>query len=276
MINKEVQDHLIKILNTFSMRTDLINRLFIDRESYCFREDISEEDMWSYYILVCKELKISDRIIRSHGMDSAKASEKKIGGHNEERFFESFGFEVQSGTNKTDLRRNGVSFASLKGGKKIQWGMHVLNKLPERLQQLFGGWISTYEKNYVSFKERKEFADSIIHILDDKNERGYLINYFFRKSENVPFLIVKDVVENIYYRVDYEKLINVLIDNIDFYTTKDKVKIVSRIKIGEKSEVLFEIEPRTDKNNAILMHGQSKAIINVIKYYKINVEETYQ
>jgi hypothetical protein len=46
--------------------------------------------------------------------------------------------------------------------------------------------------------------------------------------------------------------------------------------MGDKSEVVFEFEPRTDKNNALLMHGQSKVIINVIKYYDINVEETYE
>jgi len=97
-----------------------------------------------------------------------------------------------------------------------------------------------------------------------------------RKDENIPFLIVKDVSSGIYYRIKYDTLINILVDNIEFYTTKDKVKIVARINMGDKSEVVFEFEPRTDKNNALLMHGQSKVIINVIKYYNINVEETYE
>lgn len=276
MKDKEMQEHLIKILNRFSMRTDLVNELFIDVDDYKFRSDLSEEDRWSYYISVCKGLKIKDRIIRFHGMKSNKASYKKVGGHIDEKFFEQFGLEIQKGTNKTDLKKDGNSFASVKGGVKIQWGMHVLNKLPLKLQELFGKWISTYENNFVSLIERKMFADLIINKLNDYNEKYYLVNYFFRKNENVPFLIVKDVTENIYYRVNYENLIKTLSDNIEFYTTKDKVKIVSKIKIRNKHSVLFEIEPRTDKNNAILMHGQSKQIINVIKFYNINVEEIYK
>jgi hypothetical protein len=83
------------------------------------------------------------------------------------------------------------------------------------------------------------------------------------------------VSDGIYYRIKYDVLINILVDNIEFYTTKEKVKIVARINMGDKSEIVFELEPRTDKNNALLMHGLSKVIINVIKYFNINVEETY-
>jgi hypothetical protein len=271
-----MQEHLIRIFNRFSLRGDLINRLVIDTETYIFRDDVSEENRWGYYIWVCKELKIKDRVVRSHGMDSKKASSKKVGGHNDESFFERYGYEVQLGTNKTDLINNGESFASVKGGVKIQWGMHVINKLPEKLIELFGDWISTYENNFVSLEGRKGFADTIIDTLSDKNERFYLLNYFLRKNENIPFLIVKDVNEKIYYRINYEDIINVLVDNIEFYTTKDKVKIVATINTGNKSEVVFEMEPRTDKNNALLMHGQSKVIINIIKNYNVDVKETYQ
>jgi hypothetical protein len=276
MKSSEMQNHLIKIFKRFSMRKDLTNRLYIDLDTYQFKDNIPEEDMWDYYIWVCRELKISNRVMRSHGMDSVTASSKKVGGHDEEVLFEQFGYEVQKGTNKTDLRKDGESFGSLKGGVKIQWGMHVINKLPEKLQKLFGDWISTYGNNFVYLDNRKLSADEIIKQLDDPNERFYLLNYFFRKNENIPYLIVKDVKENIYYRIDYLTLINILVEHMEFYTTKDKVKIVSRINTGEKTEVLFEIEPRADKNNALLMHGQSKVIINIIKHYKINVEETYQ
>ena len=183
---------------------------------------------------------------------------------------------VQKGTNKTDLTLNGDSFASLKGGVKIQYGLHVLNKLIQRVQDLFREWISTFENNFVSLEDRREYANIIIDKLNDRDERYFLLNYFLRKDENIPFLIVKDVSNGIYYRIKYDTLINILVDNIEFYTTKDKVKIVARINMGDKSEVVFEFEPRTDKNNALLMHGQSKVIINVIKYYNINVEETYE
>jgi hypothetical protein len=209
-------------------------------------------------------------------MDSELALSKKVGGHDEETFFERFGYVVQKGTNKTDLTLNGESFASLKGGTKIQYGMHVLSKLIQRVQDLFRDWISTFEDNFVSLEERREFANIIIDKLNDRDERYFLLNYFLRKDENIPFLIVKDVSDGIYYRIKYDTLINILVDNIEFYTTKDKVKIVARINMGDKSEVVFEFEPRTDKNNALLMHGQSKVIINVIKYFNINVEETYE
>jgi hypothetical protein len=278
MKNKEMQEHLIDILDEYSMRTDLVNKYIVNPYTFVFLKDdeLGENDRWEYYIRVCRELKIKDKVIRSHGMDSDKASSKKVGGHNDESFFEQYGYEVQSGTNKTDLRNNGESFASVKGGVKIQWGMHVVTKLPEKLRLLFGEWISTYENNFVSLEDRKRFANTIINTLSNKNERYYLLNYFLRKNENIPFLIVKDVNEKIYYRIDYKELIDILVDNIEFYTTKDKVKIVATIKTGNKNEIVFEIEPRTDKNNALLMHGQSKVIINIIKNYDLDVKERYQ
>lgn len=81
MKDKEMQEHLIKILNRFSMRTDLVNELFIDVDEYTFRGDVSEDDMWSYYISVCKELKISNRVMRSPGIDSEAGKKMKIEGH---------------------------------------------------------------------------------------------------------------------------------------------------------------------------------------------------
>jgi hypothetical protein len=249
----------------------------IDYHTYDFFAHIDEETMWNKYNWICKELKIKNRIIRSHGMDSKKASAKKIKGHNDETFFERYNLKVQKGNNKTDLRLNGKSYASLKGGVKIQWGMHVINKLPERFQKLFSKWISTYGKNSLYLKERTEYANEIVNLLSNKETRKDLINYYFRKDENVPFLIVKDVKNSIYYRIVYLDLINVLVNNLEFYITKDKVKINARIDIGEKQKrSFFDIEPRSDNNYPILMHGLSERVIKVIKYYNINVKETYK
>jgi hypothetical protein len=272
----DLQEHLIKIFNRFSMRKDLVNRLIIDVNTHIFRDDVSEEERWNYYNRICKELKIKDKLIRSHGMKSDVASSKKIKGHNDESFFKNFGYQIQTGTKKTDLTLNGQSFASVKGGEKIQWGMHVINKLPENLKILFKDWISTYEKNFIYLENRIKYASIIIDTLSDKDKRYNLVNHFFRKNENIPFLIVKDVSDNIFYRINYEDLINVISENIKFYTTKNKVKIVSTININNKDEILFEIEPRTDKNNALLIHGQSKVIIKIIKHYNLDVKETYK
>lgn len=271
-----MQDHLVRILKKYNLRKGLVNKLVVNPMTFIFREDADEELRWSYYNSLCKELKIKDRIIRLHGMDSEKASTKKTDGHMMERFFEMFGCEVVPGQNKTDLIKDGNVFASVKGGKKIQWGMHVLSKLPERFQTLFGTYISSFEKNSVYFERRKEIANGILNHLDSRDSRFDLLNYFFRKNEEVPFLIVKDCDSGIYYRIKYIDLINVLCDNITFYTTKDKVKIVSQIKIGKKQKVLFEIETRSDKANALLMHGKSNVIIDIINNFKIDVEETYK
>ena len=111
-------------------------------------------------------------------MDSELALSKKVGGHDEETFFERFGYVVQRGTNKTDLTLDGNSFASLKGGVKIQYGLHVLNKLIQRVQDLFRDWISTFENNFVSLEERREYANIIIDKLNDRDERYFLLNYF--------------------------------------------------------------------------------------------------
>ena len=272
-----MQGHLQQLLNKYSLRDDLVKRLLINKTTFEFKNNITEEEKWEYYNWVCKELRISDKIIRSHGMDSEKASAKKIKGHNDETFFEQFNLIVQKGNNKTDLKLNGKSYASLKGGVKIQWGMHVINNLPKRFQNLFSKWISTYEKNSVYLEKRPEYAEEIVNLLDNKETRKDFINYYFRKEENIPFLIVKDVYEDIYHRIDYVDLINVLVDNLEFYITKGKVKINARIEIGEKQKrSFFDIEPRTDKDNTILMHGLSERVIKVIKYYKIDVKEIYK
>lgn len=276
MKNIEMRTHLFHLLSSRPLSRYLLGTE-IDYHTYDFFTHIDEETMWNKYNWICKELKIKNRIIRSHGMDSKKASDKKIKGHNDETFFERYNLKVQKGNNKTDLRLNGKSYASLKGGVKIQWGMHVINKLPERFQKLFSKWISTYGKNSLYLKERTEYANEIVNLLSNKETRKDLINYYFRKDENVPFLIVKDVKNGIYYRIVYLDLINVLVNNLEFYITKDKVKINARIDIGEKQKrSFFDIEPRSDNNYPILMHGLSERVIKVIKYYNINVKETYK
>jgi hypothetical protein len=277
MVDNQMQEHLIKILNKFYMRTDLINCLFINEDNYIFKEDIPNEKKWNYYLWVCNELKINDKLVRTHGMKSELASLKKKGGHDEEFFFEKFGYEVKKGTHKTDLLKNNKSFASLKGGEKIQWGMHVINQLPDRFINLFQDWLSTFEENFVNIEKRKEYAEQIIKKLKNKELLKDLLNYYFRKNENVPFLIVKDFENSIYYRIDYLKFINILIDNVEFYKTNNKVKINARMNIDNgNKKVIFEIEPRSDKGNAILIHGLSKRVINIIKHYNLNVEEEYK
>lgn len=63
------------------MRKDLVNRLFVDVESYELRSDVSDNDKWEYYIWVCRELKIKDRVMRSKGIDSNGGRKMKIEGH---------------------------------------------------------------------------------------------------------------------------------------------------------------------------------------------------
>lgn len=269
----EMENHLIKILNEYYLRSGLINKLVINEKTFIFNEGISTEERWEYYGWVCKELRIK-KIIRSHGMDSEKASIKKNDGHAMEKYFETFGLEVVRGTNKCDLLLDDKPYASLKSGKKIQWGMHVLNMLPEKFQLLFRDYVLSFQPNSEHYGKRTDVANKIISQLSNRELRFELLNYFFRKNEEVPYLIVKS--NEIFYRIKYVDLINVLCDKIEFYTTKDKVKIVSRIVDNGKSNIIFEIETRSDKKNALLMHGQSKIIIDIVKKFKINVEETYQ
>jgi hypothetical protein len=85
MKDNDMQKHLIVILNRFSMRKDLVNKLFVDLETYEFRDDVNLNERWNYYIWVCKELKIKDRIMRSSGIDSDGGRKMKLEGHlNEE------------------------------------------------------------------------------------------------------------------------------------------------------------------------------------------------
>ena len=274
-----MQEHLLKILNKFSLRWDLINENIIDINTFIFLDDIENEERWNYYHYVCKELKIKDKVIRSHGMNSELASQKKREGHKRENDFKlNYGFEVKSGQEKADLIKDGEIYASLKGGKKIQYGMHVLNNTPEKIKELFSDWVFTYKNNLVSFNERLDIANKIIQKLQNSRElRYYWINWFCRKYENLPYIIIRDVKNGeMYYRISYDDLINVIVDNINFYTTKGTIKINANIDLGEKERrVLFEFEIRKDKKN-LLMHGTSEVIIKIIKKYKIDVKEIYK
>lgn len=80
MRNYEMHEHLIKILNRYSMRTDLINSLYLN-DDYSFKQNVTENEMWLYYVSVCKELNISNRIMRSKGIDSEGGKKMKIEGH---------------------------------------------------------------------------------------------------------------------------------------------------------------------------------------------------
>ena len=278
----EMQEHLTQILRKYSLRKDLINRLLIDPISKVFHHNIDTEDKWDYYNNICKELKIDNKIIRSHGMDSDKASHKKKYGHEGESFFLKYGLEVNNNTNKSDLNKNGMPYASVKSGYKIQWGMHTINNLPKEHRDFFYPWYVTFENKSLSLEDRINSANDIILSLKDKNKLYNLINYFLRKEENVPYLIIKDLKKNFYYEVDYNELINVMVDNLEFYCTDTKVKIVGTIKLNKINRtrknnnfVLFEFEPRTDKNNCILMHGTSDVIISIIEDYNIKINNIY-
>lgn len=276
--NIEMRQHLFHLLSNRPLSKYLIGTI-IDYTTYDFFPDIEVETQWEWYNWICKELKVKDRVVRTHGMDSVKASSKKNYGHDEEKRFETNGRKVKKGNGKTDLvDKDGNSYASIKAGKKIQWGMHVINALPERFQELFSPWICTFGKNYVSLDQRIKCADEIINKLNNKEFLYDLLNYYMRKEENVPYLIIKDLKEDEYLRVDYEEFINVMCDNITFYYTKKKVKISAKIKlfgdeIKRNTRTIFEIEPRSDKNSPILLHGTSKFAINMIKHYNIDVKE---
>jgi len=77
-----MQSHLIIILNE--------HRLFerakytIDPKTCVFHNDIDNETKWGYYNFVCKELKIKNKICRSHGIDSDGGRKMKFDGHQNE------------------------------------------------------------------------------------------------------------------------------------------------------------------------------------------------
>jgi hypothetical protein len=102
MKNKEMQEHLIDILNEYSMRTDLVNKYIINPYTFVFLKDdeLSENDRWEYYIRVCKELKIKNRIMRSPGIDSDGGRKMKIEGHLNEELVSS---EILNSLEKTSF-----------------------------------------------------------------------------------------------------------------------------------------------------------------------------
>lgn len=83
----EMQEHLISILDEYTIRTDLVNKYIINPDTFIFIEDdeINDNVKWEYYMWVCRELKINNRIMRSSGIDSKGGRKMKIEGHlNEE------------------------------------------------------------------------------------------------------------------------------------------------------------------------------------------------
>jgi len=271
---EKMQSHLSSILRRYSIRKDVVNTYMVDSKNFGFHPGISEETRWSYYHFVCRNLGIQNKMVRKHGMDSSKALNKKTTGHVYEDIFGDMGLEVRKGNDKTDLMYEGLPYASLKSGIKIQWGLHTLHNLPQWVQGLFAGYVDCYGDG--NYGDRFDCAHRIIEQLMDKEFLYRLVNYIFTKEEGIPYLIVRDVKEDVFYRVSYDDFIRIIVENMEFYVTKDKGKIVSSIENGSRSKILFEVEVRSDKGNSLLIHGKSDAVINVIKYYKINVEEKYE
>lgn len=278
----EMLMHLMQILFKYSLRTDLVNKFLINPVTKLFHDDIDIEQKWTYYNYICKELQIKNKIIRSHGMDSDKASYKKKYGHESESFFLKYGLELNNGINKCDLNKNGKPYASVKSGHKIQWGMHNINKLPEEYFNLFYPWYLTFQNKTLSLEDRIVSANNIIDSLKDKNKLRNLVNFFLRREEDIQYFIIKDIKTNLFYEINYDDLINIMVNNLKFYCTNNKVKIVGIIQLNKINKTrknhsfsLFEFETRTDKNNSILLHGTSEVIINIIKDYDIKINNIY-
>jgi len=271
-----MEEHLNKLLSDNFLRQELINDILINPITFKFKDNINEEYKWVYYNWVCKELQVPDKIYRLHGMSSDVASMKKLNGHKYEEYFEKFGLTVQKGTLKNDLLFNGKEYASLKSGTKIQWGMHIITNLPKEHKNVFYKWTCSFNENSVYFKNRTTLTKEIIEKLSNKNYLYSLINYFFRKEENIPYFIILNHKENIFYRVKYDTLINTIVDNTTFRYTKLKKNIVGSINLYDETKPIFKFELRKDKNQSILLHGTSKSIIELIKYYKIPIEQVYE
>jgi hypothetical protein len=102
MKNNEMQSHLIEILKNFYLRSDLINDLIIDPNSFIFLSEISEEEIWSYYIWICKELKIKDRVMLSSGINSEDARKMKINGHKNEELIK---YDILKDSNNSSIKK---------------------------------------------------------------------------------------------------------------------------------------------------------------------------
>lgn len=54
---EQMENHIVEMLNHYTMRTDLHHKLFINLDTFRFREDVSDKDKKWFYKFVCKELK---------------------------------------------------------------------------------------------------------------------------------------------------------------------------------------------------------------------------
>jgi hypothetical protein len=107
MKNNEMQKHIIEILKKSYLRSDLINDLYIDVDTFVFLPNISEEEMWDYYKWICKELKIKNRVMLSSGINSEDARKMKVDGHlNEELIKNELLFDLDDSSFKKILNED--------------------------------------------------------------------------------------------------------------------------------------------------------------------------
>jgi hypothetical protein len=61
---EQMENHIVELLNKFHLRTDLQNELFINTDTFRFRDDVPDEDRIWFYKHICSELKVKliDRI----------------------------------------------------------------------------------------------------------------------------------------------------------------------------------------------------------------------
>lgn len=273
-----MEEHIGKLFQD-GMNKHLMNCVIWNDSNNKFYSDVDIKIKYIYYKEVCHALSQDRKVEKRHAMTSEQASQVKTEGHNFEYLFELFGFEVKKGQSKTDLLKEGVSYASLKSPQnKIQWGCHVINSLPKYMHDLLQDWYFLNMEDG-DHQTREIFANDIKEYLSEYQTRYKFFSWWFRKFENTPHLILRD--KNKFIQVNFQDLISLV-------ACKTKIRLSHSKKKGVGNKICFdvqdpktfkttnliELEVRRDKDS-ILLHGKIDKILELIYNYNLPIDKIY-
>lgn len=242
---------------------------------------------------------MEEKIIKSHGMSSEKASRVKKRGHNKEHIFAGLIHgEIIKGTKKPDVRGKHGQLYTIKGGSEIKkkegrdgrWSIFLFSKSKFEKEkdfpasEIFQNILSCYPDNYGDYvTSKKNYKRKIIPFMIKLKE--YLSNKenlsdFFNKSffdKKVDFFVIYD--DETFHIFDKDEVWKTFLDyfEVDNSSTFQKVvfrykKLCGEVEVrttddGKYPSMIFTMGKRANFNLLSEKINETKEFTHVIKLY---------
>lgn len=239
-----------------------------------------------YYKKFTKRFGEKSRIGSSHAMTTERASQVNREGHDLEQILaEEYGLSVTSNNYlKTDTLKDGKPYASIKKGSRTQWGLHVLNSIPDSIALLLGEWLNSHVQENCPSYLLEAHARIAVNLLSNLQNKRDFYEWWLTKNEETKFMIIWEDKMPSPIQIKTSDFITTLVNHTEVgmsYSNKNGFgnKIIFKSEIPNKGKSkklrkinIMEFEYRKDKG-AFLLVSTLENIVRFIYHYNINLVE---